>query len=70
MASVASLAMSSSLLQPSSPDADETIPDLGGLSISEMIAETLAMLNEDEAAWPNVLAPERVARDMGFTKTF
>lgn len=61
--------MSSSLLLPSI-DADETIPEMAPLSISEMIADALATLSEDETAWPNVLAPERVARDMGFTKTF
>lgn len=61
--------MSSSLHQPSI-GADDTIPEAGFGSISEMIAETLATLSDDDAAWPNVLAPERVARDMGFTKTF
>lgn len=61
--------MSSSLHQPSI-SADDTIPEAGFGSISEMIAETLATLSDDESAWPNVLAPERIARDMGFTKTF
>lgn len=52
--------------------ADDTLPETGFESISEMIAETLAMMStsEDESAWPNVLAPDRVARDTGFTKTF
>ena len=58
-----------SSLQPSI-DADETLPETAYQSISEMIAETLITLSEDETPWPNVLAPERVARDMGFTKTF
>jgi hypothetical protein len=64
--------MHSSLFPPSI-DADETIPEAGFASISEMIAETLITMSEgqrDETAWPNVLSPKRVARDVAFTKTF
>ena len=59
-----------SSLQPSI-DADETLPETEYQSISEMIAETLITMSEDETPWPNVLAPQREAHDLfGFTKTF
>ena len=51
-------------------DADETMPETSYASLSEMIAETLAMISEEETDWPNVLAPQRVTRDTVFTKTF
>ena len=60
-----------SSLQPAI-DADETLPEMGAASISEMIAETLAMMGSNaDATWPDVLAPQRRAtKDMAFTKTF
>lgn len=60
--------MHSSLLH-STIDADETLPQAGHPSISEMIADALATISADET-WPNVLAPERVVRDLAFVKTF
>lgn len=52
-------------------DADETLPETAYRSISEMIAETLVTMSDDETPWPNVLAPQRGAHDLfGFTKTF
>ena len=50
--------------------ADDTLPETSFESISEMIAETLATMSDEDTPWPDVLAPERVVRDLAFTKTF
>lgn len=50
--------------------ADDTLPETGFESISEMISETLATMTDDDIHWPDVLAPERVSRDLTFQKTF
>jgi hypothetical protein len=57
-------------MHPISASADDTLPEKSFDSISEMIAETLATLSDEDAAWPDVLAPERFVRDLSFTKTF
>lgn len=53
-------------------DPDETLPERGFASISTMIADTLATMSAMSAdeTWPNVVAPERAARDLAFVKTF
>ena len=45
--------------------ADDTLPETSFESISEMIAETLATMSDEDTPWPDVLAPERVVRWMG-----
>lgn len=53
--------------------ADDTLPETGYPSISEMIAQTLEAMSDghrDDALWPDVLAPERAWRDLTFQKTF